>query len=138
MNRAFTILILSVALTYAEDAPKPVIHTAEQALVRFRDARDTELKSSLSEPHRKYVLRVSSADYLTARRMQPRDYKPPYRDHNVQDEAAWRIFGTISAAEDSKTDTWRISYDTGLAGGLVIYLDAITGKVLYIHSVPEG
>lgn len=132
MFRSTLILLLTIAVAGIADEPRQLIQTAEQAVVRFREVRDSDLKTLLTELQLKRVVATSNAVYLTVRRMQPRDYKPPYRDDR------WRIFGTLAAAAECKNDTWILAYDTPTAGGMMVYLDAVTGKVLYIYNAPEG
>ena len=135
MIRAAFILILALVVACPADEPVRVIQTAEQAVLRFREARVTQLKTVARIEH---VIGISAAGHLTVKPMQPRDYQPPYRDLLVSDEADLRVFGTLAAAADSKNGTWRLFFDPGRTPGMVVYLDAVTGKVLYIHFVPEG
>jgi hypothetical protein len=138
MTRISLILLLSSIFALASDAARPAIQTAEEAVIRFRDARENELKTSLTEGQREIVARLTGVGYLTVRFMKPGDYKPPYRDVHFLDDPKYRIFGTFAAARDCKHNTWHLLYDTGSRGAVVVYLDAITGKVLYIQTVPEG
>ncbi|MEQ1853965.1 MAG: hypothetical protein ABMA01_20530 [Chthoniobacteraceae bacterium] len=138
MTRTSLILLLSGIFAFASDAPKQAIPTAEAAILRFRDARENELKVSLTEKQREIVTRLTSVGYLTVSSMRPGNYQPPYRDVRFLDDPKYLIFGTFAAAADSKTNTWHLFYDTGSRGALVIFLDSITGKVLYIQIVPEG
>lgn len=132
------ILFLSAVFVCGAQEPKPAIQSAEQAVLRFREARETDLKTSLSEPDLKFMARLTSATSLVVRKMQPRDYTLPYRDPLILDEGKSRILGTLAAAAAVKNDTWRLYYGSDIAASLVVYLDALTGKVLYIHSIPEG
>ena len=139
MIRAAIILILSLAAARAADEPKPLIQSAEQAVLRFREVRDTQLKSALSERlFKALVPGIGAAGYLTVRPMQPRDYQPPYSDGIVRTATKGAIFGTFAAAAETKHDTWRLNYGTASLPGVVIYLDAVTGDILYINELPEG
>jgi hypothetical protein len=50
MIKVLLILFFSASVIFAADEPKPAIQSAEQAVTRLREALDTGLKASLTEP----------------------------------------------------------------------------------------
>ncbi len=120
----------------AELAPSMIL-SAEQAVARFNEACKTELEP-LAEKEKKAVAARRAGDNLSVRQLLPRDYQPPYRPEGVQEDPRFRILGSFAAVRECKNDTWLLFYDTGLAGGINAILDGVTGKILYMHFVPEG
>lgn len=69
--------------------------------------------------------------------MQPRDYHPPHSDAIVRAAGTGTIFGSLAAAANVKNGTWRLHYATPNLSGVAVYLDAVTGDILYIHDLPH-
>ncbi|HEX8312254.1 MAG TPA: hypothetical protein VF614_13110 [Chthoniobacteraceae bacterium] len=134
------VLILCFTLSFASNAeePRPAIKSAEEAILRFRESREAVLKLALPERVFNAIAPVFSAGYVTVQPMRPADYKPPFRSRLVLDAPSLRIFGSFSAAADSSHPTWRLNYGTASLPGIAIYLDGVTGDILYIHDIPEG
>jgi hypothetical protein len=136
MIRVLIILLLGIASGYAADPPKLPIESAEQALSYFREARG-DLLASLSEDRRKFVIHVSTAAHgLLVKRWWADDKHQLKHDPKLQGDQS-PIFGSLAAVENSKTDTWSLYYNAGMQA-FVVYLDSVSGKVLYLYSIPEG
>ena len=138
----FALIFFSSVMLCAAAPPQPAITSAEEALERFRLARDGEIKAALSGlpdsvSHYQLVVRYSHAPHLVIRQFVPRDYQPPYRETAPRDGSGFHIFGSFEAASKCPNVTWQLDYDSSW-GGLLVYLDAATGRVLCVSSVPEG
>ena len=139
MIRVVLILLFTLCAASGADGPVPVIRSAEQAVFRFREARATLTPVITPRVTEALGHGISSADFLTVRRMQPRDFLPPLADSIVRAAAKARpIYGTFAPVTETKHDTWRLNYGTATLPGVVIYLDAMTGEVLCIYELLEG
>ena len=141
MLRAIFMLLLTVASGYADDAIEPAIHSAEQAVTRFHEARDAELKTSLTEEqNRTLAIYGESASSL---RIEFIDQNDPLRlrgsDPVIGDsDPSLRFLGKFSDVVSSKNAQWRLTYGLFMGGQIVVHLDAVTKKILYICHLPEG
>ena len=136
MIRVLIILLLAIASARAADPPKLPLTSAEQAVSYFREAREN-LLATLPEDRRKFVIFVST----TAHSLRVMRWSADSNQH-LRDDPSLRgdvvpILGSIAAVEGSKTDTWSLYYNAGMTA-FVVYLDAVSGKVLFLHSIPEG
>jgi len=139
MIRAALFLLLSLCAASRADGPILIIQSAEQAVLRFREARITLTPVITSRVTEALGHGISSADFLTVRRMQPRDFQSPLADSIVRAAAKARpIYGTFAPVTETKHDTWRLNYGTATLPGVVVYLDAMTGEVLCIYELLEG
>jgi hypothetical protein len=93
-----------------------------------------ELIAPLSEDRRKFITYVSAAAHTLTVRRRWADDKQQLK---LPPDSAATLFGSLTAVETSKTDSWSLYYSTGMQN-FVIHLDAVSGKVLYIYSIPEG
>ena len=137
--QAILILVVSFALACRADEPKPLIQSAEQAILRFREVRDTQLKAALPErAFHALVPGIGTLDFLTVRPMQPSDYQSPHADALTASAGTGAIFGSFASVTGAKHGTWRLHYETRNLSGVLVYLDAVTGDILCIQELPEG
>ncbi len=149
MIKAFFLLLLLVVPARAQhDTSEWSVKSAEQAIVRFQQVRDAELKTSLKKSQLDIVLSTQDALSLRVELLDHWNYEasPDSLDHGASRQhdplehqgAAdeYRYVGTFTAAASSKNPTWHLSYTIDwMGGGVAVYLDAVTGKVLYLCAI---
>ena len=127
------LLLLVVASVHADDPIQPTIRSGEQAIIRFREARDIELKDFLPKDQLELVAGMNSTEGLTTRHYKPSDYGASPSVPKPGEPQGQNVLGTMTNVIECKHDTWVLYYSSGYGGYLLVYLDAVTGKVLHIH-----
>ena len=139
MIRLIILLLFTVASARAEDAPEMMITSAEQAVACFQKARGTELKAVLTEREQYTLTHLSQMSILFVVLFHPADFQTRLQDPLTGDDnPQLRLFGTFAAAANSKNPTWHLDYTEFNHGHLSVYLDGVTGKLLFVCVVPEG
>ena len=139
MIKSIVLSLLIVASAHAEDAPEMTVQSAEQAVACFQKARDSGLKDSLTERQRDTLISSCQMSGLTVRLLHPADFQTYLKDPLAgEDVPLLRFVGAFAVAASSKNPTWHLDYSEFNHGHLSVYLDAVTGKLLYVCVVPEG
>ena len=134
MFEVFILILGALVLAALTHHAKPVIQTAEQAVLRFQAARHEHFGVWPDEQQRKYAEAIGGAGALSVRKIQPGHYGPAHWRDNVPDAEKNRIFGKRAAAANCGNAMWHITYDTPNLGGVSGYLDGMSGEILYIHA----
>ena len=142
MIKAVLLSLLVAASVHAANIPEPAVGSAEQAIARFQQLRDTELKASLTPSQLRAVLSSQHAWSIDVLLLHHPDYAASHRVDPLEPHGAsadpLRFVGSFAAAASTEAPTWCLSYTSGLmGGGVTVYLDAITGKILYLCMIPS-
>lgn len=122
-------------LTIAANAADRII-SAEAALDRFRAACDNEIKQAVSPETLTRINNLRGAPSLTITRKAPRDFAELKDPKTLAYVSHSDLFGSRNSVAKSTGNTWVLTYDS--KAGLVAYLDATSGSVLWIAFIPEG
>ena len=146
MIKFIVLSLLIVTSAHAGDAPEMTVQSAEQAVTCFQKARE-ELKSSLSERQRDTLTSACQMSGLRIRLLHPVEFQtlhPAYFETYLKDPWPGRTFHCCALLVRSPPlPAARIRHGiwitaSSITVSLWVYLDAVTGKLLYVCVVPEG
>lgn len=120
-------------LSFTADAKDRLI-SAEDALIRFRDACDNEIKQSASPETMDRIGRMRDTQDLVIARKEIKRFFFFKEPKLLTEFSRYAFFGSYEAVAKSNGDVWVLHYGVGST----VFIAADSGAVLCIAEIPRG
>jgi hypothetical protein len=127
------------ALAFAPLSAAEQVQSAEDAILSFKAFLAGKESRKISPENLKQIRALSEGARELKVLVAMKDFRASYDPViTISADSRFNLFGSFESVKKAENNVWILDYYDGLGGAMRVYLNAVSGLPLQIHSIPTG